>query len=634
MVYANLRKRPDNVQPFVLFRKISNGKYYWYPPNYADQPDFTDIEPLPGPGTNLFLNPVMANASASRLTRTNNAINPSAENLLPLTATQRTNIATNPRATAYSGGNLFPGNGRWFGSAPAAGTYSIVSGASDGPVIDDFGNQIATYARKTWTTPPAAMGNSGDTGFNFGSGGVNAVAVTTGQVITFSAFMRPSVTRNNYIAIYQYDAAGAAFSTPRQQGSLFLSPAGQWTRVSVKYIVPAGVSFVNIIPDSNASTAGGAVNWVTGSTLDMTGVCYEFSNNLIPYYDGAQGLRNDGYTISWTGTQDASTSILRGTGSSGWSQIGTGTTHTRYSGESHTGSNSYRIDTAGNQSDGVAYTINKATVIGDVTSVGIWVKAAAGLPLFAVARLTTNTPTTDKIVNFTATGDWQFIKVENFVAAAASPLWQVMIRQATTTGGINTILVDDAIMEFGPTVGESFSGDTVGADFVTAWTGAANLSTSTYSLRVPDNLTTNTGQGLFSVDSSSGTRVGIFTITNSAWGLNVTGFTPTLGKVYTFYWDITPSWTGKMRIRNGHDPATEVQVTGLVKGQRTVVKMLLDTPAVNANIGLVGRSGDGFNTNGTDALTIHRVLITEGEYNGPFYSGVAEPWPDVPRYPR
>lgn len=189
-----------------------------------------------------------------------------------------TNMATDPRAISYMNvtGQAGWRTGRWAGTSPASATYTLVTGASDGPL------DIATYARKTWTVAPAAMGNTGDTGF---SNVTNNIAVTQGTTYAISCYLRPSVNRNFYIGVYQYTPAGAAFTTVRVAGPTTAGPAGQWTRVSYLYTVPTGVGLIGIVCDSNSSTANGAVNWAVGSTLDGTGLMITAGNTLYNYAD-------------------------------------------------------------------------------------------------------------------------------------------------------------------------------------------------------------------------------------------------------------------------------------------------------------------------------------------------------------
>jgi prepilin-type N-terminal cleavage/methylation domain-containing protein len=203
-----------------------------------------------------------------------------------------TNLATDPRATSMAG-QIGWRTGRWAGVAPATTTHSLVTGAVDGPV------GISTYIRKTWTVAPAAMGNSGDTGFdNYASNTV----VNPGEIYTISCYLRSSVTRNFNVGIYQYTSAGAAFTTPRVYASSVTGAANQWTRVSYTYTVPAGVGQMRVVCDSSESAANGAANWGVGSTLDGTGLMITAGATLHNFADGSSP------NWIWTVTANASTS--------------------------------------------------------------------------------------------------------------------------------------------------------------------------------------------------------------------------------------------------------------------------------------------------------------------------------------
>lgn len=204
------------------------------------------------------------------------------------------NLAIDPRATIIaSSGSFGWRTARWAGSSPAAASYSLVTGASDGPT------GISTYMRKTWTTAPAAIGNSGDTGFD---NTFTRYSVAPGDTFTISCYVRPSVPRNFNIGVYQYTSADAAFSPARAYGSTIFGAANQWTRISYTYTVPSGVGKIGVVCDSNATPTGGVVNWSAGSTLDGTGLMVTRGSTLYNYADGSST------NWAWTGTPNSSIS--------------------------------------------------------------------------------------------------------------------------------------------------------------------------------------------------------------------------------------------------------------------------------------------------------------------------------------
>ena len=158
-----------------------------------------------------------------------------------------------------------------------------MTGASDGPIPG-----VLTYARKTWTVAPSAIGNTGDTGFGNTTGNF---VVVPGDVYTISSYLRASVSRNFNIGVYQYTPTAVAFSPSRIYAPTVFGLAGQWTRVNYTYTVPAGVGMISLVTDSNSSTANGAANWAVGSTLDGTALMVTTGSTLYNY--------GDGYSTNW-----------------------------------------------------------------------------------------------------------------------------------------------------------------------------------------------------------------------------------------------------------------------------------------------------------------------------------------------
>ena len=193
-----------------------------------------------------------------------------------------TNLAIDPRATSdLTTANAFGWRKtRWAGSGGVGG-YNYITGASDGPITG-----MSTYLRKYWTTPPSSMANSGDTGFDVSLGGASSYQVNPGQDFTFSCYLRPSVTRNLEIGVYQYLSNGTAHSTSRVRSNTFTGQANQWTRLTFTYTVPATVSYIAVACDSTANSLSGAVNWVAGSTIDGTGLMATEGTTSYNYADG------------------------------------------------------------------------------------------------------------------------------------------------------------------------------------------------------------------------------------------------------------------------------------------------------------------------------------------------------------
>jgi hypothetical protein len=193
-------------------------------------------------------------------------------------------------------------NSRWFGGSPAAGTHTLIANANDGPV------GVRTYVRKQWTVPPATLGNSGDTGFNNSNGSVNAFVVKPGETWVLSAYLRCSVRRRVEFAVQEFNGGT---SVQRVRGPQITAPAGVWTRIEMRYTVPAtGVTVIQPIADSQAAAVDGNTNWSVGDTIDGTALLMERTTAPLPaapYFDGSSP---DTSTIdyAWVGPVNASAS--------------------------------------------------------------------------------------------------------------------------------------------------------------------------------------------------------------------------------------------------------------------------------------------------------------------------------------
>lgn len=201
------------------------------------------------------------------------------------------NLFTDPLAVAAYGLTGFSSS-RWFGGGGATGTYTTVTGATDGPPDA----RLTSYKRKTWTVGTAA-GTTGDTGFDIGSN--FSFPATVGTSITVGWWMRAVHTgvKPAYLAIYHQ--AGA-----RYYSSMTNLVSGVWTWVEKTYTVPASRPDVTSVRPALDIGTTSATPWLVGDTLDVTGVVISLDDRRIgSYYDGSS------YNWRWTGTVDASESV-------------------------------------------------------------------------------------------------------------------------------------------------------------------------------------------------------------------------------------------------------------------------------------------------------------------------------------
>lgn len=242
----------------------------------------------------------------------NQGTNPSFEKCSFATTGERfRNLCSDPRGTSYTSsvGVLRFTSSRWFGGAPAAGTYSLVTGASDGPLTD-----VTTYARKTWTVAPTAVANTGDTGFEIGGSNANGFPVQPNTTYTVSGYIRSSVIRSFTAGFYFYTAAGANASIARTSSATILGVIGEWSRVSYTYTPPRDAAFMKVVIDSQGSLPA-SQNYAVGSTVDCTAVMVTATSYLVPFFYGginAAEVFGLDYSASWGGVADASQSIITG----------------------------------------------------------------------------------------------------------------------------------------------------------------------------------------------------------------------------------------------------------------------------------------------------------------------------------
>lgn len=188
-------------------------------------------------------------------TRTNLAKNPTFEGTSPTFAV-RTNYAGTPDGRTYvtaNGASVGWSNTRSFGTT-GAGTYTSVTGATDGPIPT-----ITGYARKTWTT--AATG----TGYGFETN--QMTSPNNGTFYTVSAWIRSNTARSNVgFKIELRDATGVYKTSSFATQSI---AAKVWTRVSAAIFVSQALT-VKFILDVDGTPLPAVADYI-----DVTGLLIE-----------------------------------------------------------------------------------------------------------------------------------------------------------------------------------------------------------------------------------------------------------------------------------------------------------------------------------------------------------------------
>lgn len=212
----------------------------------------------------------------------------------------RRNFAADPRATSSTLPITTLGwrTGRWFGNNAQTGTYTYVTGASDGWA------GIGSYLRKTWTGPIVTTTTS-DTGYDNGR-----TPVAPGETWAASGMLRSSLLQVAKISFYWYDSGGVQIGRTNLDTQLSTLQPNVWTKVAGTITVPtvpAGVTSMGVSVDMHG--IGGTI-WTVGSTLDGTALLVEKSDEKLTYFDGMSSPTDAGWVYSWTGATNASASVL------------------------------------------------------------------------------------------------------------------------------------------------------------------------------------------------------------------------------------------------------------------------------------------------------------------------------------
>ncbi|CAL8980370.1 hypothetical protein PROP_03144 [Propionicimonas sp. T2.31MG-18] len=172
------------------------------------------------------------------------------------------------------------------------------------------GRRAGTGARKLTraaTSPSATIASVYAAGLSAWSV-AQRVPVTAGEVWTVSSYSKASVAFTTSVAVLFFDASnvqvGSAMTGSSEAGS-----AGGWARPSVTVTVPSGATNMGIsaqlVSTQSGVTSGGEAVW-------MTDALYEKVSSVDAYFDGSYSPDADDLIPSWTGTANASPSILTG----------------------------------------------------------------------------------------------------------------------------------------------------------------------------------------------------------------------------------------------------------------------------------------------------------------------------------
>ena len=216
----------------------------------------------------------------------------------------RRNLIQNPRGTGVVAGWSL--NHQWGGSG---GSITVTTEST--PVTLPDGTQVPSFRRKTWTVTPSV---GAAIAWQFYGSNADRGAVTAGQTYTVQYGWRKSFagtpTINRFEATF-FDAVTGGTQIGFVNGPTLNNPApNTWQQDSITFTVPAGATHVQVL---HVLTISDPAILVPGVTFDATAALAEPDPAGGKYFDG--GYSPDGAMApSWTGTANASASILTGVG--------------------------------------------------------------------------------------------------------------------------------------------------------------------------------------------------------------------------------------------------------------------------------------------------------------------------------
>lgn len=442
--------------------------------------------------------------------RTNLATNPSFESASG-TVTVRTNLFTNPSATtANSWGCNVP-----TGLSGSTVTVMTGGGPSGGP---------NTYVRQSFSAGGTSTQSAGF--YN------PSIPVTANGRYSVSRWVRFSQATTVKLGIDWRDSGGAVLSS--SYGSPVAVAANTWTLLtSSGFTAPANAT-------TGAVTGYGSGNTWTGSdTFDSTGLMFENTLVVGPFFDGSTAASGD-YTYSWASTANNSVSYQKGIALTGTIAGGSLATAYQSSDWSNSRGKSMRITPAG-ASDPNSY----AFVGGDGGGIRLGMVAGGTYTVTATCRLAA--PQTGTLSGWARSIAF-FYKLNgtySTVLSAAAPNTAGSARVSVTVTipagsteafvrlmngalqGGGDVWWDDITVERTALQGPYFDGNSPGA----YWTGSVDASTSVaaaFGNGLPDATKVLLGDGTWGLKNSETTlanNVDFNTVTTS--GVYMVLATPT-----------------------------------------------------------------------------------------------------------
>lgn len=537
---------------------------------------------------------------------TNLITNPSMETVSTGTTTLRTNLCTNPGFEVNTTG--------W--SAVGSATISR-----------------ATSRYRVGTASLQVIPSVDNDGASFAFSGL-----TVGGPTTASAWVYSTIATSIVVSWFT-------------DSSVFSIPAGAWTRVyQTSSTTPSATQTLTIKTPTASS-----------GTFFIDTVLLEQTDQLRDYFSGATTSAL-GWTYSWSGTADASTSLAKAaaitvrtnlvanpsfeTNTTGWTGQGTSSVVSSTA-QAYVGSASGLLTASGSANCGV-YTTAASVTAGAQYTASIYIRdintavsyrASIDWKDSGSTALGSNNGTVTAI----SSGGWTRVSVSG-TAPAGAAIANVIFRSSTIPAAGKQVYFDAALFEMSAALGTYFDGSTAASgDFTFAWSGTANASTSVqYAPAVasitPNTVALSTQSSTWSSTGSSSLRITPTSSSNSSSWARF-DLTTAIGTTYTakakirLVSPLTGTLSGAARKLVAYDSSYSA-LSGGVSDQAPntagVTELSITFTATTTTTRIVMWNGALL---GGGDVWWDDLIVVEGAYTGTYFDGdtdeTSNTWPVV-----
>lgn len=435
-----------------------------------------------------------------------------------VTQTLRTNLSGNPTGNLVATPSQTVGvtDQKFFGNGPGTGTRTWYTGMGDGPA------GITSYRRKQWTVTPTS---ASDVGMTFHNGGVASTrpVVVPGTNYALSFWTRTTLRASGggisrlEIKFWASDGTTQIGSTVTQGVT---TADSDWHLNTIVLTAPVGAAQVTLQWSLNLPAASLPQ---PGDYIDITGVLWETTSTVLPFFDGATPSTGD-YTYAWTGTAEQSSSTMKANTVTGWTPDA-GTTQTQSTEHPYVGTTSLHLVAAADNTIVRSVGQSFVPVAGQPYTISAYVWVPTATPAVVLTVSGGGTATVTSPLN-TVLNAWTRVQA-TIVPATTDPVSYAIATNSVAAGGVG-FFIDAMQAEPGDTASPYFDGSSssTGQDVTYAWTGTANASASTRTAVTVANVsqpTPNTAQVIqsskWSVSPSKSVRIVPDALSNDSYAV-------------------------------------------------------------------------------------------------------------------